>query len=300
MRLRSRIGSTQDYVHIVSINNFPTAAGLASSASGYACLVYTLAQLFNVEGDVSDVARMGSGSACRSLYGGFVKWEMGTRPDGRDSRAFQVVPDSHWPEMRVLVCVVSDKKKDVSSTSGMKTTIDTSTLMQHRVTIVPERMKLMEAAIQAKNFSEFAKLTMQDSNQFHAVCLDTYPPITYMNDTSRRIVHILTKYNALHSDGPRAAYTFDAGPNAVIYVLEKYQAEVAGLLDHYFPSSKGDFFRPRCELSAPAPQLCAGVTKITRTSDELNYVLCTRVGPGPQVLEAREHLIDATTGTKKA
>lgn len=59
-------------VHIVSRNNFPTAAGLASSASGYACLVFALAQLFNVEGDVSDVARMGSGSACRSLYAGVV------------------------------------------------------------------------------------------------------------------------------------------------------------------------------------------------------------------------------------
>ncbi len=124
----------------------------AHSASGYACLVSTLARLFNVEGtgpiatvavqraedrcagDVSDVARLGSGSACRSMYGvlglavalwslnmgasygGFVKWEMGQAADGSDSRAVQVVPETHWPEMRVLVAVVSDKKKTVSST----------------------------------------------------------------------------------------------------------------------------------------------------------------------------------------
>ncbi len=97
MRRRARAGHGKSaeelrsaHVHIVSENNFPTAAGLASSASGYACLVFCLAQIFNVEGDVSDVARMGSGSACRSLYGGFVRWEMGEKADGSDSRASQV------------------------------------------------------------------------------------------------------------------------------------------------------------------------------------------------------------------
>ncbi|XP_014670364.1 PREDICTED: diphosphomevalonate decarboxylase-like [Priapulus caudatus] len=94
------------HVHICSENNFPTAAGLASSAAGYACLVYTLAQLFNVEGDISAIARQGSGSACRSVMGGFVRWLMGSNEDGSDSIAEQVVSETHWPELRVLVCVV--------------------------------------------------------------------------------------------------------------------------------------------------------------------------------------------------
>lgn len=59
-------------VHICSENNFPTAAGLASSAAGYACLVYALAELYEIQGDVSVIARRGSGSACRSIYGGWV------------------------------------------------------------------------------------------------------------------------------------------------------------------------------------------------------------------------------------
>lgn len=133
-------------LHIVSENNFPTAAGLASSASGYACFVFCLSKVLNVDGDVSGVARMGSGSACRSLYGGFVRWEMGVKDDGSDSCASQVCSEQHWPDMRVLVCVVSDKKKDVSSTSGMLTTVQTSTLMAHRsAVVVPARMKEMEA-----------------------------------------------------------------------------------------------------------------------------------------------------------
>ena len=223
-------------VHIITVNNFPTAAGLASSASGLACLAYTLAELYGLipgdgaEGDnnnkvdkevvnnnkvdkestgdndnhvdrralalteVSKVARMGSGSACRSLFGGYVKWVMGERMDGEDSVAVPVAARSHWPQMRALILVVSDARKDVSSTQGMQTTVQTSPLFQHRVHcgggglgLVDERICAMERAIHHRDFPAFAELTMKDSNQFHAVCLDTYPPITYLNDTSRKV-----------------------------------------------------------------------------------------------------------------
>lgn len=69
--------------------------------------VYTLAKVFGVEGELSCIARQGSGSACRSMYGGFVQWIMGQRDDGKDSLAQQVEPESHWPELRILVLVVS-------------------------------------------------------------------------------------------------------------------------------------------------------------------------------------------------
>lgn len=70
------------------------------------CSVYTLAKVFGVEGELSAIARQGSGSACRSMYGGFVQWIMGQRDDGKDSLAQQVEPESHWPELRILVLVV--------------------------------------------------------------------------------------------------------------------------------------------------------------------------------------------------
>ena len=289
-------------VRIVSVNNFPTAAGLASSASGYACLVFTLKQLLDVEGDVSDVARMGSGSACRSLYGGFVRWTMGVNTDGSDSHASQVVDETHWPDMRVLVLVVSDKKKSVSSTSGMRTTVDTSDLMRQRVKLVPQRMYQMESAIENRDFRSFAELTMKESNSFHAVCLDTYPPISYMNDISRRIVQILSRLNSL-SDTPRAAYTFDAGPNCVVYLLKEHVSLVVALIDHYFPSSNSrkSFFRGSDEIeisSVPEELQSSAPGMPMRETDGLNYVLCTRVGTGPLVLSEADSLIGAD-GFKK-
>ena len=124
------------HVRVVSVNTFPTAAGLASSAAGYACLVYSLAQLFCVEesyvGELSTIARQGSGSACRSLYGGFVRWQKGEAADASDSMAVQVAGEGHWPELRALVLVASAAKKKVSSTDGMQNSVATSPLLAYR------------------------------------------------------------------------------------------------------------------------------------------------------------------------
>jgi diphosphomevalonate decarboxylase len=175
-------------IHISSYNTFPTAAGLASSAAGYAALVAAVAKLMNAkeeyEGQLSTIARQGSGSACRSLYGGFVAWRMGgAKPDWSDSLAQQVADERHWPELRALILVVSDLKKDTSSTAGMSTSVATSELLKHRAaSIVDRRMEAIEKAYLAKDFATFGQITMADSNQFHATCLDTYPPIFYMND----------------------------------------------------------------------------------------------------------------------
>ena len=176
------------------------AAGLASSAAGYACLVFSLAQLFCVteeyEGELSTIARQGSGSACRSLYGGFVRWQKGEKPDASDSMAVQVAGEHHWPELRALVLVASAAKKKVSSTDGMQNSVATSPLLAHRAEhVVPERLSKIETAYLAKDFATFGDLTMADSNQFHATCLDSYPPIFYLNDVSRdviRVVHVST------------------------------------------------------------------------------------------------------------
>jgi diphosphomevalonate decarboxylase len=154
-------------IHIESENNFPTAAGLASSASGYACLVYSLAQLYGLKKEeISDIARLGSGSACRSIYGGFVQWQKGVNLDGKDSIAVQVAPASHWPDLHVLILVVNDSKKKVASTSGMARSVVTSELIKYRVEkCVPQRINSMTQAIRDRDFSKFAEVTMKDSNQ---------------------------------------------------------------------------------------------------------------------------------------
>lgn len=217
---------------IVSENNFPTAAGLASSAAGFAALVRAVANLYELAAsptELSRISRQGSGSACRSLFGGYVGWNKGELEDGSDSVAYEVAPASHWPDMRAVILVASAEKKDISSTSGMQATVATSPLFQERANaVVPKRMKAMEKAIHERDFEAFATLTMKDSNSFHATCLDTHPPIFYMNDTSRAAVRLCEAINEA-ADRPVCAYTFDAGPNAVVYYLAEDEERVAGV-----------------------------------------------------------------------
>lgn len=196
-------------LRICSENNFPTAAGLASSAAGYACFVYTLASLYGIENEeLTAIGRLGSGSACRSFYGGFVRWKAGELADGSDSIAVQVAPVSHWPQMHVLILVVSDSKKKVGSSLGMKLATENSELLKYRASVcVPQRIKDMEKAIADRDYPKFAELTMRDSNQFHAVCLDTTPPCVYMNDTSHSIANFIHVYNA-HFQGIRVSQHF--------------------------------------------------------------------------------------------
>ncbi|XP_030060445.1 diphosphomevalonate decarboxylase [Microcaecilia unicolor] len=274
-------------VHICSENNFPTAAGLASSAAGYACLVYTLAVLYGVESELSEIARRGSGSACRSMYGGFVQWLMGERDDGKDSLAQQIAPESHWPELRVLVLVVSAERKPVGSTAGMQTSVETSPLLKHRAeAVVPDRMKEMCRAIRQRDFERFGQLTMKDSNQFHATCLDTFPPIFYLNDISRRIIHVVHRFNA-HYGQTKVAYTFDAGPNAVIFCLEQTVDEFVSVLRRCFPpESNGELFLKGLPVG---PVTLSEELKMAMDMEPrpggIQYIIITKPGPAPQLVE---------------
>ncbi|KAG1090564.1 hypothetical protein G6F42_019662 [Rhizopus arrhizus] len=294
-------------VHVCSENNFPTAAGLASSASGLAALVYTLSLLFELTistSEVSRIARQGSGSACRSLFGGFVAWEMGEKADGSDSYAVQIAPETHWPDLQALICVVSDAKKGTSSTAGMQSTIKTSLLMNERINnIVPARMEGMKKAVLDRDFQSFAELTMRDSNQFHAVCLDTYPPIFYMNDTSRAIIQLIHEYNATSPDGKlKAAYTYDAGPNAVIYAPKENMAEIIQLIGHYFPSNKepAEFFaNPYNAISGKLGEDFIPKSHVNfnenvipvQPAGSVSRLLHTKVDDGPRVLNEAESLL---------
>ncbi|ODV76933.1 Diphosphomevalonate decarboxylase [Suhomyces tanzawaensis NRRL Y-17324] len=272
---------SQYHLHIVSENNFPTAAGLASSAAGFAALVSAIASLYELPQDMSElskIARKGSGSACRSLFGGFVAWEMGALEDGLDSKAVEVAPLAHWPTMKAAILVVSDDKKDTPSTTGMQSTVATSDLFQHRIhEVVPKRFEEMKKAIVNKDFETFGELTMKDSNSFHAVCLDSYPPIFYLNDTSKKIIKLVHKLNELEGH-IIAAYTFDAGPNAVIYYDEANEAKVLGTLHKYFAQVQGwdkkdaSALNGGVDIDGVDPEIYKGVSKIILTS----------IGQGPQ------------------
>ncbi|PHH60135.1 hypothetical protein CDD81_2093 [Ophiocordyceps australis] len=275
-------------LRIVSHNNFPTAAGLASSAAGFAALVRAIADLYQLPDSpsaLSVIARQGSGSACRSLFGGYVAWRMGQEDDGTDSMADLVAPASHWPEMRALVLVVSASKKDVSSTSGMQQTVATSGLFQQRIAaVVPANMKLMEQAIKDRNFATFAQVTMRESNSFHACAADTYPPIFYMNDVSRVAIRAVESINA-QAGKTVAAYTFDAGPNCVVYYLEQDEATVLGAFSQPLGGVAG--WTEDNAGKEPSVKLHDGI--VGALKDGVSRVIMTGVGDGPSPTE--HHLL---------
>lgn len=285
-------------LRIVSENNFPTAAGLASSAAGFAALVRAVADLYQLPDsprDLSRIARQGSGSACRSLMGGYVAWRAGNLDDGSDSLAEEVAPASHWPEMRAIILVVSAEKKDVPSTEGMQTTVATSNLFATRATsVVPERMAAIETAIQNRDFPAFAEITMRDSNGFHATCLDSWPPIFYMNDVSRAAVRLVHDINRA-AGRTVAAYTFDAGPNAVIYYLEKDNDLVAGTVKAILgPNTEGwdgPFYEPLKDTTAPGVPLDNVDSRaLAVLKDGVSRVILTGVGEGP--ISVNDHLVN--------
>lgn len=297
-------------IQVRSVNNFPTAAGLASSASGFACLVATLVKLFQLKeeyvGQFTGLARLGSGSACRSLMGGFVKWNMGECKDGTDSVAEQVAPAAHWPELCMVVLVIHAGRKENPSTSGMKTSVETSELLKYRAdVVVPARMTAIEEAIQAKDFTALAEISMKDSNQFHAVCADTFPPIRYMNESSMAVVALVHAWNKA-AGRTVCGYSFDAGPNAVLLCERGELVTLMGLVQHFFcPEPEADMseyvkgsqlladvggMAPE-SLPAAAAALDADLLKdiaLEQRPGAVRYIILSKLGSGSKELPEAE------------
>jgi len=204
--------------------------------------------------------------------------------------------------MHAIICVVSDHKKGTSSTSGMQRTVETSTLLQHRIKdVVPRRMEEISKAIRQRDFATFARITMADSNSFHAVCLDTEPPIFYMNDVSRAIIALIVEYNrCCEAAGlpPQAAYTFDAGPNAVIYCLSKNVGEILNLVVKFFkPAEKfSDKLNVLNGAEIGGASLPSGFNSAVVGSWEagsVKSIIHTKVGDGPRKYDQSESLLGA-------
>ena len=212
-KVLSKFPTHEKKIFIESVNNFPTGAGMASSASGMAALVLALDKALNTnyEGKaLCEIARLGSGSACRSVYGGFVEWN--------GNSVEQVFTANHWPELRCLLLITNGEEKRFPSTTAMQTTVETSDLYSLRREIAIKRIGCLKRSIEEKDFSSFAKICMQESNQLHALCLDSFPPIHYLND---KAFAIMDRIHEMNRECTIAAYTFDAGPNAFIFCLEE-------------------------------------------------------------------------------
>ncbi len=213
---------------IISQNNFPTAAGFASSASGFAALAKALSgevlEMGNLNEDrLSAIARLGSGSAARSIpgNGGIVLWQRGGSM--WKSIAKSLYPHDYWPDLRIIYATTDAGEKKVKSREGMQVSVATNPLYGSWVRYEEKFLKAaMLEALERRDFPALSGLIMKASNNFHQICFGTYPMLRYLNESSFRIIEAIEELNA---GGIKAAYTFDAGPNAVIFTLSKNEQE---------------------------------------------------------------------------
>ncbi len=208
-------------------NNIPTAAGLASSASGFAALIKALDQLmgwgFNPR-ELSMLARLGSGSATRSLYDGFAIWNAGQRADGMDSYAEPL--DAPWDSLRVGILEVSKARKKTGSTEGMNRTRETSELYEAWPAQADCDYDELRTAIVAQDFPMLGKTAENNALAMHATMMAAWPPLCYWKPQSVSLMH---KVWAAREEGLELYFTMDAGPNLKLLFLQENQAAVKKL-----------------------------------------------------------------------
>ncbi len=197
------------YAHVESENNFPIGTGIASSAAAFAALALAASAAIGLELEetqLSRLARLGSGSASRSVPGGFVEWRAGHAD--ADSVAFSIAPPEHW-DLADCVAVLRTGHKPVGSTEGHGLA-GSSPLQSARVADTPRRLDVCRSAIRQRDFATLAEIIEQDSNLMHAVMMTSTPPLFYWEPASLDLMQTIRAWRA---EGLPAAYTLDAGPN---------------------------------------------------------------------------------------
>jgi diphosphomevalonate decarboxylase len=194
---------------VESSSNFPAGSGIASSASAFASITLAATAACGLDLDprgLSRLARRGSGSACRSVFGGFVEWQAG---DG-DPTSFSVplAPSEHWPLVD-LIAVVSRASKAIGSTEGHRLAV-TSPLQAARVEDTPRRLSACRQAILQRNFDALAEVVELDSLLMHAVMMTSSPPLLYWLPSTLTILQAVAGWR---SSGSSVCATVDAGPN---------------------------------------------------------------------------------------
>jgi diphosphomevalonate decarboxylase len=213
--IREKAG-IQERAEVMTSNNFPSGAGIASSASAFAALARagsTAAGLILSEKDLSRLARRGSGSAARSIPGGFVEWQAGTSDE--DSFAYSIADTDHW---RLVDCVaiVSASHKKTGSTEG-HAIAPTSPLQAARVADAPRRLEICREAILNCDFAAFASIVELDSDMMHSVMMTSTPALHYWKPAS---LEVMNQVRLMRAEGIPACYTVDAGPNVHVICPE--------------------------------------------------------------------------------
>lgn len=209
---------------IRTTSNIPVAAGMASSASGFASVIQALNQLFGWEltlKELSILARLGSGSACRSLWTGFVEWHEGVREDGMDSHGEPF--EETWPELCVGLLTISSQEKAIGSREAMQRTLTTSPLYSAWPAKVSQDLIALKQAIMTRDFYQLGCTAESNALAMHATMLSAWPPILYCLPET---ITMMQKIWQLRHDGLPVYFTQDAGPNLKLLFLRENTAEV--------------------------------------------------------------------------
>lgn len=210
-------------IEIVTTNNFPTGAGLASSASGFAALMIAINQHCNLglsTAALSTWARQGSASAARSFYGGYVSLT------GPDWQAASLAPASHWP-VNIVVAITSERTKLVGSTEGMRRTAATSPFFDTWVKTADTDYTAAAAAIQARDFTQLAAIAEHNCLKMHSIMLTSKPSLSYWNGAT---VACMDTVRSLRDEGLSAFFTIDAGPQVKVICTPAHSARVQNAL----------------------------------------------------------------------
>lgn len=226
--IRDTYGKT-GYARIVSRNNFPMGTGIASSASAFAALTVAALSAWGIkvsEREASTLARRGSGSAARSIPGGFVEWYKGN--DHESSYAESIAPTHHW-DLVDLIAIVSSEHKAVGSTGGHKLA-STSPLQQARIDNTPRRLAVCRQAIHDRDFGTFAEVVEHDTLIMHGVMMTSSPSLMYWVPPT---LALMQRVRELRTDGINAAFTIDAGPNVHIITTRSDAGQVMEALEAF-------------------------------------------------------------------
>ncbi len=221
LNLMRRLAGSSEKARVVSESNFPKAAGLASSASGFAALTLAASKALGLElnrKELGALARQGSGSACRSLYGGFVEWQRGTLADGSDCYAKQIAPQDHWPELSMVVSVVTSKEKKIKSRAGMKQTVANSPLYKTWLETVEGDLQNVREGILGRKFAQLGTTAEMNCLKMHCTMITTTPHIIYW---APETVAMMKEVMAMREEGTEAYFTIDGGPQVKILCLDR-------------------------------------------------------------------------------
>lgn len=230
------IAKTSLKAEVRSSNFVPTAAGLASSASGLAALAGACNVALNLnlsDQELSRLARRGSGSACRSIFGGFAEWQKGSS----DETSYAVaLPANHWEEeLAMIFILVNDQEKAVSSRDGMKRTVATSAFYPGWLETVPDDLALVKQAIDQQDFQLLGETTEANALKMHATTLGATPPFTYWSAGSLTAMQAVQH---LRTSGIPAYFTMDAGPNVKVLIEKKNLPQALENLQQQFATNQ--------------------------------------------------------------